>query len=244
MPDRKCGRRLKACIHCSRAKVHCYAPNGSSFAHCSTCKLLCSLGQGDIIRAANETAQTLGNDRQTAHADARIPISSLLNFTNDKLDVVTKQAVANEPPAPVLGPVSIVSQPCQSDIDPALSLLLDNFEWSSAPYMGTENAGSMWEGLGWCPADQVGLSARLDSFSHQLSLHAESTSALAASLNHYGFHRFFNAANIQAFASAFCSKRHYQYQILHWQTLSLEKVSLPLLLAIALTGATYSFDQV
>ncbi|TLS28030.1 hypothetical protein PpBr36_02020, partial [Pyricularia pennisetigena] len=53
--------------------------------------------------------------------------------------------------------------------------------------------------------------------------------------------QFFTVWNVQAFAIIFCRKRHYQYPLIHWPTFHLEEVSLPLLMVVALTGATYSY---
>lgn len=51
---------------------------------------------------------------------------------------------------------------------------------------------------------------------------------------------FFSNENCEKFVSTAYRRRHYHSPVIHWATLDLEKIAPPLLLALVLTGATYS----
>lgn len=63
---------------------------------------------------------------------------------------------------------------------------------------------------------------------------------LAQGIDRFALQAFFTSANCQKFVSAFYRRRHYHSPLIHWPTLDLETVALPLLLALLLTGAAYS----
>ncbi|KAK5163493.1 uncharacterized protein LTR77_010675 [Saxophila tyrrhenica] len=87
------------------------------------------------------------------------------------------------------------------------------------------------------------LSTRLELLGSQLASYIDSNHSLSDDFDRMIFRHFFTASNVAVFATTLCRKRHYQYPIIHWPTLVLEDISLPLLLAISLTGAAYSIHE-
>lgn len=86
------------------------------------------------------------------------------------------------------------------------------------------------------------LSVRLETLEVELAAQAN-RSGQQESFDRNEFKDFFSVPNAESFAAMFCRKRHYQYPIIHWPTFTLEESSLPLLLAVTLTGAAYSLSK-
>ncbi|KAK6220631.1 hypothetical protein LQW54_002076 [Pestalotiopsis sp. IQ-011] len=160
-------------------------------------------------------------------------------------DFITERAVGEEPDGDLLGPVGHSPQQDEAPNDPSLDYIdptllfpcdsdiwLDNLD-------STEEQGLLGAFLSPLPSPDL-LSARLELLGSQLAAHA---GTWRMSFDHDLFRHFFSLSNVNAFAMTFCRKRHYQFTLIHWPTFSLEDTSLPLLIAVALTGATYSFHS-
>ncbi|KAK6855595.1 hypothetical protein PG995_007746 [Apiospora arundinis] len=92
----------------------------------------------------------------------------------------------------------------------------------------------------WSQEDR--LDARLDLLELDIVAHTSSSDRYRGSpFDPPAFRQFFSSSNVQDFAMLFCRKRHYRYPVIHWPTFVLEEACLPLLMVVALTGATYSY---
>lgn len=232
-PESKRGRKLRACDHCSRAKVSCDAK-----LPCSRCasrhqdctyKWLCS--DATHRQALNRPGAT-----------QRIPLSFLVNLTDPTQDFVTEEQVAREPESNVEGPaarlasLSIHENP--EYIDPTLlfSSLLDPYLTASLDDDQTQDALGAFSQAP--PNDR--LATRVSLLTAELRDFASTESKYKGTFDEIVFADLFSSANVHQFAMAFSRKRHYQFPVIHWPTFDLEEAALPLLLAVALTGAAYS----
>ncbi|PKS06212.1 hypothetical protein jhhlp_006958 [Lomentospora prolificans] len=190
-------------------------------------------------------------DSQGCISHSRVPLSFLLNVTDDKQDFITEKAVGEEPDGALLGPTCLTPQQAQAPSNESLdyinpTLLLPS---DSQPYLMPLELGGLYSMeeqslLGAFlshGAQEDRLSARLDLLELHVGAHASSGNCHRASFDRTAFRRFFNVPNVQAFAMIFCRKRHYQYPIIHWPTFALEEAALPLLMVVSLMGATYSY---
>ncbi|ETS85207.1 hypothetical protein PFICI_03232 [Pestalotiopsis fici W106-1] len=124
-------------------------------------------------------------------------------------------------------------------IDPTLLLPCDSEVWLGA-LQDTEEQDLLGHFV--LPAGQ-GLEARLELLESHVAAHARTTHLPRDLFDSRHFGNFFSPFNVNTFARIFCRKRHYQHTVIHWPTFSLEKAALPLLMVVALTGATYSFHS-
>jgi hypothetical protein len=184
-------------------------------------------------------------------SQGRVPLSFLLNITDDKLDLITEKAVGEEPDGVLLGPTRAgpPQAQAQSDelfgyIDPTLLLRPEPQEYLAPSELGglydTEEQSLLGAFLS-CQSQEDRLSARLNLLELHVSAHASSSDRHRGSFDSNAFRRFFSVSNVHTFAMIFCRKRHYQYPVIHWPTFALEEASLPLLMVVSLTGATYSY---
>ena len=99
----KRGRKTKSCDQCSRLKVHCNAQNPCD--RCVSRKLDCTFSRycTDITHRQSSTAhdKTKSQDR---NGQSCVPLSFLLNYTDEKQDFITEKAVVEEPDGALLGP--------------------------------------------------------------------------------------------------------------------------------------------
>lgn len=180
-----------------------------------------------------------------------VPLSFLLNVTDDKQDFITERAVGEEPDGALLGPTCVTPPQAQAPsletldyIDPKLLLPSDSQECLVPLELGglynTEEQNLL--GAFLSPRSQEDrLSARLDLLELDVAAHASSSDRHRGSFDSTAFRRFFSVSNVLTFAMIFCRKRHYRYPVIHWPTFALEEASLPLLMVVSLTGATYSY---
>lgn len=250
----KRGRRPKSCEECSRVKVHCDAPKHGACERCLSRKLACSFD----LRCTNAAHRQLpqehsrGESRGESRGQGRIPLSFLLNVTDEKQDFITERAVGEEPDNVLLGPACVTPPQTQAPerfdyIDPALLFPSDAESCMMMPFevggLGNAEEQNLLGAL-------LTLEPREDQCSDRLSLRLDLLESQVADhcrlnngpwLDVFAFRRFFTVSNVREFAMIFCRKRHYQYPIIHWPTFALEEASLPLLMVIPLMGASYSY---
>ncbi|KAK4561537.1 hypothetical protein LTR86_004855 [Recurvomyces mirabilis] len=89
---------------------------------------------------------------------------------------------------------------------------------------------------------RTGLAGRLEILNTDLEAFAHSKPLFRDSFDPIAFRCLFCVANVHELAARFCHKRQYRYPIIHWPTFVLEEASLPLLMVITLTGASYSYQ--
>jgi hypothetical protein len=183
----------------------------------------------------------------------RIPLSFLLNATDDQQDFLTERTVGMEPDAAPLGPACLPLTTCDSGeglldfLDPSVLLLFDQEPpITSAPPNELESTysehhhGAFAFPEEWYPS----ISARLQLLENELVTHSGSHPEYPALLlDVHTYRSFFSVTNVRAFITTFCRKRHYRYQIIHWPTFEPKNVSLALLMVVCLTGAAYSFRE-
>lgn len=246
----KRGRKINSCDECWRIKVHCNAQLQSPCGRCISRKLRCTFSRC----CTNPTHRRTTNKEShglRACSHTRIPLSFLLNVTDDRLDFVTEKAVAEEPDGALLGPTCVPplqAQTLQEEvadfINPALLIPSEMQDCIALLELdGLHNAEEQ-NLLGSFLSPR----AQEDQLKERLDLLESSVAAYAASLDGVGiifdqntFQRLFTVSNVYTFAMSFCHKRHYQYPVIHWPTFRLETASLPLLMVVSLTGATYSY---
>ncbi|KAH9886876.1 hypothetical protein F4778DRAFT_443364 [Xylariomycetidae sp. FL2044] len=241
LPVRKRGRKANACLHCSRIKVHCNARGQTPCERCVARKLDCT--------SSRFCTCTDSTHRQT------IPLSFLLNVTDDRQDFINERDVGEEPDAPLLGPTCVTSAQDQVTSHESTALELDYIDPTLLLPAGPLSALAPWDvgglydteeqsllgGLLFPPTQEDRLSTRLDLLESDVSSYVNFNNTHQESFNSATFRRFFNTSNVRTFAMVFCRKRHYRYTVIHWPTFDLEEASLPLLMVVSLTGATYSY---
>jgi hypothetical protein len=177
-----------------------------------------------------------------------VPLSFLLNSTDDTQDFITERAVGEEPDGALLGPICTTPPQAQALGDEALPDFID--PTLLLPPLGYPSLAPLTQEIGG-GEEQDFLSTLLssrpqgDKLATQMSLLESHLAAHAFSHNlsfdSTSFPRFFSISSVYTFAATFCRKRHYRYPIIHWPTFALEEAPLPLLLVISLTGASYSY---
>lgn len=248
---RKRGRRLRSCDQCSRVKVHCKPRREGPCERCIPRKLPCSFGPHSTDSAAHILLPVATPDSGDRSGD-RIPLSFLLNATDDQQDFLTERAVGMEPDAAPLGPACLQTRSCDSDdgildfLDPSVLLLFDQ-ELDVTPVAPIEFHSAHSEHR---PGDSTfsepwdtTISARLEILETELIEHVKRGPEDSISLNIDAYRSFFGARNARELITRFCQKRHYRYQIIHWPTFEPKNVSLALLMVVCLTGAAYSFGE-
>lgn len=246
--DRKRGRRVRSCDQCSRVKVHCEPQSTGPCKRCIPRNLACSFGQSSPQLATSPPSPVL--PEVIAVNDGRIPLSFLLNATDDQQDFLTERAVGLEPDGAPLGPACLPLPSSTSDgglldfLDPSILLLFDHgpriapgppdtlSSIGDGNYLGEFDFTGSWD---------TTMPARLSMLETELVRHAGHSSDRLAPFDLHAYRSFFSAENVHSFITQFCRKRHYRYPIIHWPTFEPEKVSLALLMAVCLTGAAYSF---
>ncbi|KEY72111.1 hypothetical protein S7711_00125 [Stachybotrys chartarum IBT 7711] len=248
---KKRGRKTRSCDQCSRVKVHCTALGQGRCERCASRNINCTLSRCCTDPSHRQSSPEEPRN-QHGRGHGRLPLSFLLNVTDDKQDFITEKAVGEEPDGVLLGPTSMTPPRAQglSDealdfIDPTLLLPFDPQD-SLAPLefsglYSTEEQNLIGAFLSPEPQEDR-LSAQLHLLERHVAAHASSSDRYGASYDSAQFRRFFSPSNVHTFAMMFCRKRHYQYPLIHWPTFALETVSLPLLMVVALTGATYSYS--
>lgn len=246
----KRGRKTKSCDRCSRIKVHCNAGGQTPCARCSSRKLDCTFSRCCTDPTHRKSLREKPLDPQD-DTNGCAPLSFLLNVTDDKQDLVTERAVGEEPDGALLGPTCMTSPQAQAPSDETFEFIDPTLLLPSDPstslvtleldgLYNTEEQSLLGAFLSPQPQEDQ-LSARLDLLEFDVAAHANSGDRYRGSFDSANFRRFFTVSNVHSFAMMFCRKRHYRYPIIHWPTFSLEKASLPLLIVVALTGATYSY---
>jgi hypothetical protein len=182
-----------------------------------------------------------------------VPVSFLLNATDDTLEFITEKDVGMEPDGVLLGPIRLKpphawrirsqDEEMLDFLDP--TLLLPSFEADLAPYQlgdlpNTED-NDILSVLLSSRLHGDRLAARIELLESHLDHQFRSNNRYRSLCDATAFRRFFTVSNVHKFAATFCRKRHYQYPLIHWPTFILEEAPLPLLMAVALTGATYSY---
>lgn len=248
---RKRGRRLKSCNQCSRVKVHCKPRRDGPCERCIPRKLPCSIGTHSNDPATPTPPPAVPLEADDRCGD-RIPLSFLLNATDDQQDFLTERAVGMEPDAAPLGPVCLQTRSCDLDdglldfLDPSVLLLFDQ-ELDATSVAPTEFYSTYGEhqpgDLTFSEPWDTTISARLDVLETELIEHVKRGPGDSISLDIDAYRSFFGARNAREFITRFCQKRHYRYQIIHWPTFEPKNVSLALLMVVCLTGAAYSFGE-
>ncbi|TLD21078.1 hypothetical protein PspLS_09275 [Pyricularia sp. CBS 133598] len=248
----KRGRKTRSCDHCSRLKVHCNAR--SPCERCVSRKLDCTYSRTATNRHPAAPYEESPAARGSS-SRASIPKSFLLNFTDERQDFITECAVGEEPDGALLGPTSVTATPspapsdtCLDCINPTLLLPFDESQSYLESLEFERLYGTEEQDLLGAFVDQSRrlkgdlLAARLHQLEREITENITSNpSYRGPPFNPVAFRQFFTVSNVQSFAMIFCRKRHYQYPLIHWPTFHLEEASLPLLMVVALTGATYSY---
>ncbi|KAM0715724.1 hypothetical protein Q7P37_009224 [Cladosporium fusiforme] len=244
LPDRKRGRRPKACDECSRVKVHCTVRREGSCERCVARKLECSLARNGASTATR---------RKHSEARDRVALAFLLSVTDDQQDFITERAIGSEPDCGLLGPTAVSTSfgnPCDEGLlefmDPAILLLFDYNPYAQPVEVnGLYGLGSESYLGGQTPplTDATLISARLDCLVNEVATHAKSAADHGTSFDGIDFRHFLSVTNVRTFVATFCHKRHYYYPIIHWASFSIEDASSVLLLVVALTGAAYTFGR-
>lgn len=249
--DRKRGRRPRSCNQCSRVKVHCKTRKEGPCERCIPRKLPCSFGQHITDHATPVPASAVLLDVSNRCGD-RIPLSFLLNATDDQQDFLTEKTVAMEPDAAPLGPACLPPRSYDSDgglldfLDPSVLLLFDHEPLATSIALDEvcftyreQNCGDLTFSEPW----NTTMSTRLEMLEIDLTKHVGHGPRDPMPLDILAYRSLFSTRNARGFITRFCRKRHYRYQIIHWPTFEPESVSLALLLVVCLTGAAYSFGE-
>jgi hypothetical protein len=183
----------------------------------------------------------------------RIPLSFLLNFTDDHQDYQTEEAIGMEPDGIPLGPtcIPLLNTNVQSDevldyLDPSILLLFDHETYSTSGVLEapcSEHGKDLFGDFVSAQSSKSILSTRLNLLGAELNRHAASSFGGSLFFDQHHYRSFFSNSNVHRFITTFCRKRHYRYPVIHWPTFEAGKVSLALLLVASLTGAAYSFDK-
>ena len=249
--DRKRGRRVKSCDQCSRVKVHCKPRGEGPCERCIPRKLECSFGGHSTDHATHDEPLAATSDVSGRCGD-RIPLSFLLNATDEQQDFLTERTVGMEPDAAPLGPACLPPTSHDTDeglldfLDPSVLLLFDHEPPVAS--VAPDEFGSTYSE--YHPGDltfstpwDTTTSARLENLETELVKHVGRGLLEPTSFDIHAYRSFFSAHNARKFITTFCRKRHYRYQIIHWPTFEPANISLTLLMVVCLTGAAYSFSE-
>ncbi|KAK8135541.1 hypothetical protein PG984_003481 [Apiospora sp. TS-2023a] len=253
----KRGRKTKSCDQCSRIKVHCNAAHPCE--RCAARKLDCTFSRyctDATHRQPTAHQESPESPNRSSHHN-RVPLSFLLNYTDEKQDFITERAVGEEPDGALIGPTCVAptesysQAPCDTTlgyIDPMMLLPFNDGQTG----IGSLELGGLYDTeeqdllgalLSQAPLSQADrLAARLGLLELEVTAHVSSGHrSTGVAFDPSAFRQLFSVSNVQSFATIFCRKRHYRYPIIHWPTFALEEAPLPLLMVVALTGATYSY---
>lgn len=213
--------------------MHCVLGDPGNTSICERChsrKLVCS-----FVRLSASSA----DDSVRPDQGDRGLLEFFLTSTDNEKDFVVEKAVAEEPDGEVPNSINLgtsASGPATDVlfdfIDPSVFLSLDFDHNSSDAAIETDNTG-------FIPSNSTNglLAARINKLELDIAAH------VSIPFERTAFRDFFTPTKVRSFAETFCRKRHYHYQLIHWPTLVLEEISLPLLLVVALTGAAYTFQS-
>lgn len=251
--DRKRGRPARSCDQCSRVKVHCNATAERPCERCIPRKLRCTLDRHHHTDPVTLHSSPASSPKDAGRRDGRIPLSSLLNLTDDHQDYLTEETIGMEPDGIPLGPTCLPSTSADalSDevldcLDPSILLLFD-YEQCSTPV--TLDSRYLDHGephhvdFTFTKSWESTMSARLDLLECELIRYVTSSYNRSLSFDLQSYRSFFTVRNVHEFITTFCRKRHYRYPLIHWPTFEAERVPLALLLVVTLTGAAYSFAK-
>ncbi|KAF2717113.1 hypothetical protein K431DRAFT_341588 [Polychaeton citri CBS 116435] len=238
--DRKRGRRLRSCPLST--------PGGGPCERCIPRKLTCSFNRynADITSHLPLSVSPGANGLN----DGRVPLSFLLNSTDDQQDYFTERTVGMEPDGVPLGPAclplttSISNDELLDYFYPSILLLFDNGQDDTPTRPDGLNIGRAerhLSDLAFSMSSEFMIAARISSLEVELIRHAERSLDCLVSLDSHSYRSFFCVCNVRRFVTTFCQKRHYRYPIIHWPTFELETAPLALFMVVCLTGAAYSF---
>ncbi|KAH8653626.1 hypothetical protein BX600DRAFT_83123 [Xylariales sp. PMI_506] len=244
LPNAKRGRRQRACDACSRAKLSC--DSKSPCSRCNSRDQACTYGwfydeSSPRLRSGSPVELSTPPERRPIH------LPFLLHVTDPSLKSIIEYAISKEPKRDPDGTVLWNSMtPNDQDYMPTdLGRLFFGFTTPFEAQLSDD--GDVYSAYKETPPGLTLYSHPDDTISSRLGhlvIDLKDTAALKPELDE-SFSRFpcahfFTSANLQRFLKSFYSKRHYQFPLIHWATLNPEKLSLPLLLAVILTGASYS----
>ena len=250
--DRKRGRRVRSCDQCSRVKVHCRPRSEGPCERCLPRKLPCSFHQHKTDTATPDHPATALSDVVSDRCGERIPLSFLLNATDDQQDFLTERTVGMEPDCPPLGPacLPVASRNAHDGLsdflDPSVMLFFD--QDFSVPSSARDELSFTYDehqpdDFAFAELWDTDMSSRLAMLETELTKHVERSFEYQLPFDVHAYRSFFSAHNARNFITTFCRKRHYRYQIIHWPTFEPNDVPLALLMVICLTGAAYSFAE-
>jgi hypothetical protein len=247
--DRKRGRQARSCDQCSRVKVHCNPRIEGPCERCIPRGLSCTFNRHNNSPTFLDSSpeESFGTDRQHG---GRIPLSFLLNLTDDHQDYLTEEAIGMEPDGIPLGPtcLPLSDTNVQSDevldyLDPSILLLFDHEPYSTSGVPESEHGKTLFGDFVSTQSSRSTLSTQLDLLGAELNKQAASSFGGSLFFDQQHYRSFFSISNVHRFITTFCRKRHYRYPVIYWPTFEAEKASLALLLVASLTGAAYSFDK-
>jgi hypothetical protein len=249
---RKRGRQARSCDQCSRVKVHCNPGDEGPCERCIPRGLSCTFNRHNtspiVLRPSPKESIEAGRQHS-----GRVPLSFLLNFTDDNQDYLTEEAIGMEPDGIPLGPTCLSlsnTNVRRSEIldylDPSILLLFDHEPYCTSGALEapcSEHGKVLFGDFVSTQSSTSILSTRLDLLGAELNRHAASSFDGSLFFDQQHYRSFFSNSNVHRFITTFCRKRHYRYPVIHWPTFEAGKVSLALLLVASLTGAAYSFDK-
>jgi hypothetical protein len=249
--DRKRGRQARSCDQCSRVKVHCNPRNEGPCERCIPRGLSCTFSRHNTGLTILDPLPE--KPHETSKREGRIPLSFLLNLTDDHQDYLTEQAIGMEPDGIPLGPtcLPLSDTNVQSDevldyLDPSILLLFDHEPYCTSGALEapcSEHGNNLVGDFVSTQSSKSTLSTRLYLLEAELNRHTTSSFGGSVFFDQQHYRSFFSTSNVHRFITTFCRKRHYRYPVIYWPTFEAEKVSLALLLVASLTGAAYSFDK-
>ncbi|KAB5515474.1 fungal-specific transcription factor domain-containing protein [Coniochaeta sp. 2T2.1] len=250
-PVAKRGRRTKACDVCFRIKVSC--DSKSPCGRCSARGLSCVYGRFCVYPSHRPAVLVAPAEEGSADSSAISPpqesrsmVPFLLNCTDPSVNSVN-EILANEPEKDVETPTAWERLPLTDNvlaaftIDPRLlftGLLNQDLE---PPEYDNTLYDHYWGGA--VPASLTlddEFAARVQLLLSELLHFMDARPQLGSGNDRFLLQTFFASAGCQMFMSSFFRRRHYHSPLIHWPTLDPGKTTLPLLLAMLLTGAAYS----
>lgn len=257
-PDAKRGRKLRACDGCSRNKASCDAKTPCS--RCAARNLTCTyrhLCTNPTHRRSNPQL----NETHDAPKKGCLNLSALLNWTDPGIvslsDLVVEQ--------PEKGPVQASPQEqkrgsyeqwnipmnnlMNDTIDPRLLLLelIDSCPDQIMEYSGNYSGippDTLFPSQALVGASNHCLADRMIQLAADLRQFTAGKPHLHCVLDIASPNEFLTSTNCSTLIAAYSGRQYYhQWPIVHWPTFNPEQAALPLLLAIMLTGDTYSYRR-
>lgn len=255
LPDAKRGRKLRACDRCSRVKVLCDAKTPCS--RCAARNLTCTY-KHLCTNPAHQPSSPRLSETRNAPKKGCLNLTALLKWTDPKIvslsDMVVEQPEKDtvetlqqgKKTGPGEGWNLSIHHLVDDTIDPRL-LLLGLID--SSPDQIMEYGGN----CSGSPPDMLFPSQALEGTSghgltermSQLATDLRQLTVCKPHLHHIlgiaSLDEFLTSTNCLALIAAYSRRQYYhQWPIVHWPTFDPEQAALPLLLAIMLTGDTYS----